>query len=476
MGQEPTCMESLAAAEVRSVHGDASIVSPTPTLFGPSQASKSSSSSGKRGRVGRTGSGSSSSPAYMARTDSSFAFLPEHHRVLLHKDIGAPRSTSRSTTAVSTSTERTVSTPLQPGQSGLHASAEHSPEFQDTEASSPHYRGLTPAHPSFAHMLGAPSPSIHDTHALNESASPHTLNKSSRFDDAVEIEHEGGSEDNEGGSDGGSEGGSEDDSTVLGPGPKDVRVDDVSFSGTQHGSSCLHTVSQCGTAKSHPRNDGSSFFNRSSFMEGSVEGRDSTHLPPLPGVALFDARHLVSAGTVTAPSAPAAAAPEQSQQGPGSHNSALPPLHGDRTAKDVSKLPSPGLRGASRHVVRRQLSKERPNSVPLESAQLNSSTHAHNAFVSPAEAPASIEDSQNNGLQHSSLRGATFLDLLNAHPDGPVGQDVVNDALAVVRNLPPPVPRSQADTLRSGSGPASYSPGLLDSRVRFSHQFALTFQ
>ena len=83
------------------------------------------------------------------------------------------------------------------------------------------------------------------------------------------------------------------------------------------------------------------------------------------------------------------------------------------------------------------------------------------ATESPANSRSALRPGY-EGLQPFSDNDPTFVDILNATPDGPVGQDVANDALAMLRSLGS---RSDADLLMAGGTPGM-SPMLESSLSR----------
>lgn len=75
-----------------------------------------------------------------------------------------------------------------------------------------------------------------------------------------------------------------------------------------------------------------------------------------------------------------------------------------------------------------------------------------------------VSQSGSEGVQPRSEQNQTFVDILNATPDGPVGQDVANDALEMLKSLGSRSDAVGSDIMMTGGTPQQYSP-LMDSQL-----------
>lgn len=457
--------------------------------------------------------GSSASQARIPGADS-FAFLVPMVEGPASAEHAA-RSASRSSTGLSSSAhgssmEHPTVTPMIPGEgvSVSHSSVSQqasegvnqSPRFHSAKdllpGEIPCPRGphapLSAAHPSFSHMLSETSHAMHGTHSLQESSDYYALAPPTRNSEQT-------SRDNT----------FDCDSAVLGPGPElTAKVDDLRVLASPHEALQATSVYKLkndakaampSVAEQLPRNSSSrglqSPSQDSSYMSNETE-KESAFSLALHPACLPSA--VASTGDASAnPKVEDVSNAETKSQSGSNRKVAVQSTHVPNVIQSlpvVSSGPCASHSGASSE----QLTSGSVFSSPLDSPIPPSAPHTPSVTAkSPPTSVAGIpryplhaQEHLNLVLQHPqtsnegskglspSLRGVsqgdyqgaaplsnrqTFVDMLNATSDGPVGQDVANDALDMVRSLPAPASRSQTDLTGALSGGYPSVSPLLDS-------------
>lgn len=534
MGQDPTVMESLAAAEGPSVgqdeiqvldpgghsvgaEGSCALLSRS-SFFQPSKnvtpgdssshvsplqtvESENAVRAAHAVRAARAGSaGSGSSPPHRAAGSGSFAFLVPHVEGGSRRRSGSRSSTALSSSAGHSAADQSnspVPTPLEAGAStaqsprdgSFHSAIEVPQGSQASRQEVELLKGEVPefqtplssTHPSFSHMLCATSRS--SSRDVGAAADMHHQCEKADIRSAEDLKprmHEGeqhlhATRDDD-----------TCDSAILGPGPGHVKADEISLGESNTRSEDALQATSVHTAKDDTTV--SSAFVGKSPVAAAMKGKSNSHGIEMPshdsrtGSSFMSNERGTESGFSLKLPAPCLPAAVSDDSGP-RQGSVL-------TLDDVNAVPPAGTAGTGLNSANGSAAAmQAVQSFPVSSVRsgknsekLNSAESAPYAADSPVqrvqpqhaqqplqssgtESPANFRSASHPGCEGLQLFGEndpTFVDILNATPDGPVGQDVANDALAMLRSLGS---RSDADLLMAGGTPGM-SPMLESSLSR----------